>query len=483
MALSILTFPDIDPASADSMSNAKEMCELFIRGGEIECGYDSYKVKKGYPFFESGAANPNLIGAAAVFSNDGGGNAISHNYLSNYNIVCNYPASNGTDTDICVCNPTSDIASPYIRHQVIDGGNIIVSGKNLYHVLETPTNPFSIEFISDGFGKISGITDCAFNNSDMTEVKFPYNNENDGIVIGKNAFSDSENLRRFFCYHGIKKVGAGAFSGCTSLSGNEISCNDSIAICAVVDDIEKEITIALKKNEQNKFDCFKICFDCDKESFKDCSSINRIMFYDGNTDYSNYKNIFYRKTVNGLSQIDDKNLTPIPLYFGDTTNEFPKYKIGAYAFANCTSLNSIGGYKVDIQRHNNNNNCIWTECTYDSATDVSKDVVIPKSIDLSGYDDDNPQNSGYCFANCTGLNGTLYFEDPSKNVKIGKGAFSGCTNISNLAKMIGGNNISSSKIGDSAFKGCNIQGTQDQESALSNIADITSPSEIDRIFN
>jgi hypothetical protein len=478
MVLKILTFPDIDPASAHSMSNAKEMCELFIGDGEIECGYESYKVKEGYPFFESGAANPNLIGAAAVFSNDRGGNAISHNYLSNYNIVCNYPASNGTE--ICVCNPTSDIASPYIRHQVIDGGNIIVSGKNLYHVLKTPTNPFSIEFISDGFGKISGITDCAFNNSDMTEVKFPYNNENDGIVIGKNAFSDSENLRRFFCYHGIKKVGAGAFSGCTSLSGNEISCNDSIAICAVVDSNKKEITIALKKNEQNKFDCLKICFDCDKESFKDCSSIKRIMFYDGNTDYSNYENIFYRKTVNGLSQKDDKNLTPIPLYFGDTTNEFPKYKIGAYAFANCTSLNSIGGYKVDIQLHNN---CIWTACTYDSATDVSlltSDVVIPKSIDLSGYDDDNPQNSGYCFANCTGLNGTLYFEDPSKNVKIGKGAFSGCSNITGLDILDGGSKISSSNIGDSAFKGCNIT---DQESALGKIADDYSTEDIHRIFN
>lgn len=481
-----------------------------------------------YPFTE----HPNLIGITALVE-DGGIPSkciCSYNYLCPYNIIATYSLNN--NNNFTLLNINNDIAitkyNKKIRHQVIDFlsnngngeiGEIVVSGEHLYHqysgtTCSTVCNEITVEYLSDEFEKIFEISNGAFHDTSIDTVKFPYNSIDDdigfyGLIIGDNAFSGCSELKEFYCYHGIKKVGKKAFCNCTSLSGNEISCDGSISVIGSTDDYYDDGNYNYNcrlSAATSTLGGLKVCFDCEEESFKDCSSITNLYFFDGKSqkDYGGSGNLKNALSINVLTfsaqgqtygvadalQFYDKPSTPIPIYYGENNGqnrsiENTKYKIMASAFTNC-QLSEINGYIISVQRDNNYNIETdlrnfepmagleyWTSCDYEK-TQPTYSYVIPKCLDLT--------NATAAFANC-GISGVLYFENINENVKLAKGIFSN-NSISGLDK-ISGNKILSSNIDDGAFYQCGIANAN-KETQLQNIADIDSTrtlaGEVSRIF-
>lgn len=430
MSLSLYSFPKFDNGD-----DVKKLCKKY----------------KTYPFFDENTyGNPNFIGLSALLKNDNG-KICSYNYLSDHNIIITYCGEN-------LCDNVS-IKNGGIRHQIINNGDIINSGIFLYDKLSTVNPVFTVEYISDGFNPISLIPESSFSGKDVKTVKFPYNSN--GLKIGDKAFSGCTQLEEFYCYHGIESVGASAFTDCTSLFGNEISCNHKIAISCepgaeTIDDINIYLSDCIGTDSNYHTIDFskklKICFDCGDSSFRGCTNISGITFLAKDDSQYNQTNYLYYGNNNVMT-----HQTPFVYRNGSTT--YPTIKLGKYAFSNCTSLSSITSYYIKTESEDikideyDNTESMWTNCEY-KLRESDNAINIPKNV-IMFYEDsvhsENNVNAIGCFANCVSLNGYLWFEDVLET-GIPEGAFSGCTGIK-MAQTSSHSLSSTSLIGDNAFKG------------------------------
>lgn len=469
--LVLRSFPSISDAN-----NARTICNDF--------NYTSY------PFFdENGDANPNLIGVNALLQEDGNSNGMVsfYSYLCPYNIVADYASIDFFGRRkfiLCKCVVSYNEQYDTLEHQIFNNEGIIVSGKLLYETLSNDNGIekiYNVEYINNNFKPIVKINKSTtfedengvnFRGTTIMTVRLPYNSSSSGLIIGESAFEGCEYLTDFYCYHGIKEVGENAFARCTSLSGNEISCNDSIGLYIDENSDDKKIVVA----KSNLPKCLKICFDCKNGSFSDCTNLKNIMFYDkenSSTYEMNVNRIYLTSSYNKYNpqeinvNHDDNNRTPYPIYFGKngSYNNGAFYEIGEGAFSGCTSLSGIGHYYVYTEETFNH----WTTCTYRRT--YTDDIFVPKSVDLS--------SAKYAFAGCTNLSGPIYFEFKDENVVIAEGAFSGCTNITSL-NLKGSNKIKAENIGNNAFKGCCVGHQNITE--LEKIASNVSSTDVTRIF-
>jgi len=422
------------------------------------CG--KYKTNGNYPFFEESdgqkIANPNLIGTDILIELNGNKYYVNDS-LCSYNVYATHKS--GTTVNLLNCTALNNNPT-VLAHQIIDDGNyeVVVSGKDLYHVLSGVTiknDTFTVEYLSKDFEQITKIENGLFSNTDILTIKLPYcvklvstscsDNPDDysGLTIGEGAFSGCTELKEFYCYHTVSKVENAAFSGCTSLIGNEIACNDKIGIN--YNDKNTQL-ISNHENGDDLRNCLKVCFDCGNNSFNGCTSISSITFFNSSVNYEIFGNENFC-IDNDNAECNIHKIAPHPIYDG-------KYKIGSYAFANCTNLKKINGYFI-------NNS--------DKYEDDGNRMTIPKNINLSG--------GTYCFANCTSLSGMLEFENITSNNCIPEGAFSGCTGITSLQSY---NKLGSGQdIGDHAFANTSIP---KQKSELQNIANNVTDDDVDRIF-
>ena len=326
----------------------------------------------------------------------------------------------------------------------INGGNILQGAFYNCSNIKSITIPKNITIIEDDTfsgcrslvellipNTVSTIGNNAFYNCSSLSGKLLI--PDSVIAIGNQAFQNCNSLTdTLIIPKGVKTIGSDAFSGCSGFTGDLTIPNSVVSIgdnafnaCSNLKSITIPDTVSNIGNE----------------AFSDCLRLIEIN-YASNADLDRYSKLFYRAGIYG----DGVTITfngDIPSYifyecYANVVNVkgMDAKSIGFYAFYNCNKL-----YNITLS---NKVTAIGSYAFYGCS--ALKEVFLPTAVKTIGsyafYDCNSLMNleipygvtaiEGYAFGNCTSLANIVI----PQSVKFLNGtAFSGC---SNLIKVING---------------------------------------------
>ena len=249
--------------------------------------------------------------------------------------------------------------------------------------------------------------------------------------ITDNAFFDSNNLINIIIPDSLTKIGNFAFSGCINLS--------SIIIPNSVTEIGYSAFYECKNLEMVKIP--EGVINIENSTFSKCDNLTSVEIpnsiinigYKAFSDCKNLQNITIPNNVISLEDKAFSNCTSIESIVIPSSVT----SIGTSTFYNCKALKSI---KVDV---NNNVYDSRNDCNAIIQKDINKlikgckNTVIPKDITIIGK---------YAFSGCINLSN---IEIPNSIINIEGSAFSECSDLKNIEIP---SNVE--KIESSTFEGC-----------------------------
>ena len=311
-----------------------------------------------------------------------------------------------------------------IAVSVSGGTNTAVTGKTSENASLTFKSP-NLSYIlqTDGTYRVLGMGECK-----DTEVLIPALHNGKTVTgIDEKAFRDCHDLTSIDIPAGVKRIGYGAFSGCSALT--EISVHDNNL------SFRSENGILFNK-DQTKL----ICYPAGKTqtSYSVPSSVTSIGSY-AFCDCSHLTSLSVPNNVTsigscvfrGCSSLSSISLPFIGSSAHGSSNAYLGYDFGASAYSENskyvpTTLKTVvitGGSTIDYNA--------FYECASIST------VIIPRGVTSIGYN---------AFHGCTGLT-SISIPDSVKS--IGAYAFYGCNRLTAIAIPRG-----VTSIGNSLFYGC-----------------------------
>ena len=296
-------------------------------------------------------------------------------------------------------------------------------------------------FLNDG---ITSVGDYAFQNNPwykgLTDefviagdnVLIKYNGTKSGVVIpdfiksiAGGVFKSNTNISKVTLPDNLLGIGENAFNGCTNLTAMTIPKS---VVKIGSNAIPGACTISVYRPSAGY----------------DYRSTNRIVlnnsFTTGNEIY------YYIVNDDGCAEIIGCTTTSTELTVPTDFDGIPVNKIGDYAFANCTTLNSITipANILNIGKY-----------AFDGCTGLVN-ATIPTTVDTVG---------DYAFNNCTGLKNVTISEGVES---IGKGCFYNCTSLAEAVVP-----DTAKHVGDYAFYNCTSMVNATIGTAAESIGDYT----------
>jgi hypothetical protein len=279
-------------------------------------------------------------------------------------------------------------------------------------------------------------------------------------IIGERAFNSCSGLISIAIPESVTQIKVGAFDGCSGIiqSEDEIVYVDKWAIgssTSIVTANLREDTIGIADssfNGRSKLTSVNIpegVTSIGTNAFYKCSKLESVNIPEGVTSigssaFYNCSNLTSANIPEGVTSIGDNaffscsKLTSVNIPKGVTS-------ITDAVFNGCSSLTSVnipeGVTSIGDSSFFNCSNLTSVNIP-EGVTSIGNyafqysgltSVIIPGSVTRLGYDPDSPSGYDYCaFGYCKNL-ASVVFVDSDYDLSIGRGAFIGCSSLTNIA--------------------------------------------------